>query len=152
MPPKRLILMPGAQVRRVRCVGLLRLETFNASYIYCFCLYFLVLRLINQRGGQYGPSSRRSSDHLGRLESLTYPQRCVHTATPKIHQYGTSTPTGKPDPAVVAACQQVTSAAALDCLRREATAGAVRYTSFKAGAMRVFPALTADQVKACASP
>ncbi len=84
--------------------------------------------------------------------SLTYPQRCVHTATPKIHQYGTSTPTGKPDPAVVAACQQVTSAAALDCLRREATAGAVRYTSFKAGAMRVFPALTADQVKACASP
>ena len=84
-------------------------------------------------------------------DSLTYPQKCVHTATPKIHSYRTSTPTGKPDPAAVAACQQVTTAAAIECLRREARAGSVRYTSFKAAAMRVFPALTADQVKACAN-
>lgn len=83
--------------------------------------------------------------------SLTYPQKCVHVATPKIKQYRTLTPTGKPDPAAVAACQQVTTAAAIDCLRREARAGSERYTSFKAAAMRVFPALTASQVKACAN-
>jgi hypothetical protein len=83
--------------------------------------------------------------------SLTYPQKCVHVATPKMHQYRTSTPTGKPDAAAVAACQQVMSDAAIDCLRREARAGSVRHTSFKAATMRVFPALTASQVKACAN-
>ena len=83
--------------------------------------------------------------------SLTYPQKCVHVATPKIHQYATWTPTGKPDPAAVAACQHVTSDAAIHCLQREGKEGrSDRYTSFKAASMRIFPALTASQVRACA--
>ena len=83
--------------------------------------------------------------------SLTYPQKCVHVATPKIHQYATWIPTGKPDPAAVAACQQVMSDAAIACLRREAKQGrSDRYTSFKAAGMRIFSALTAGQVRACA--
>jgi hypothetical protein len=83
--------------------------------------------------------------------TLTYPQKCVHVATPKIHQYATWIPTGKPDPAAVAACQQVMSDAAIRCLRSESKSGSDRYTSFKAAAMRVFPALSATQVKACAN-
>ncbi len=84
-------------------------------------------------------------------DALTYPQKCVHVATPKIHQYRTFIPTGQPDPATVAACQHVMSDAAIKCLRHESKSGSDRYTSFKAAAMRVFPALTASQVKACAS-
>ena len=83
--------------------------------------------------------------------TLTYPQKCVHVATPKIHSYATYAPTGKPDPAAVAACQQVMSDAAIGCLRRESKSRSDRYTSFKAASMRVFPALTASQVKACAN-
>ncbi len=85
-------------------------------------------------------------------DALTYPQKCVHVATPKIHQYKTFIPNGKPDPAAVAACQQVMSDAAIACLRREAKQGrSDRYTSFKAAGMRIFPALTVAQVKVCAN-
>jgi hypothetical protein len=83
--------------------------------------------------------------------SLTYPQKCVHVATPKTHQYATWIPTGKPDPAAVAACQHVTSDAAIECLRRASKGASDRYTSFKAASMRIFPALTAAQVKVCAN-
>lgn len=84
-------------------------------------------------------------------KTLSYPQKCVHVATPKIHQYATWTPTGSPDPAAVAACQQVTSGAAIHCLRLESKSASVRYTSFKAAGMKMFPALTATQVEACAN-
>jgi hypothetical protein len=84
-------------------------------------------------------------------DSLTYPQKCVHVATPKTLQYKTFSPSGPPDAAAVSACQRVTSDEAIHCLRAESKKGSESYRSLPGAGMRVFPALTASQVKACAT-
>ena len=118
-------------------------------YIASLCLPFVCCSSVTEATKMgHHPWEKQSS--WEDWNTLTYPQKCVHVATPKTHVYGTYTPTGKPDPAAVAACQGVMSDAAIACLRRESKFGSTRYTSFKAAGMRMFPALTASQVKACA--
>lgn len=118
-------------------------------YIAALCLAFVCCSSVSEavKMGHH-PWDKQSS--WEDWNALTYPQKCVHVATPKTHQYGTFTPTGTPDPAAVAACQHVMSDAAIHCLQHESKNGSARYTSFKAAGMRIFPALAASQVKACA--
>ena len=138
---------PGEKVGTGLCD---RRPSMRVPYIasVCICLFFVSSISEAAKMGHHPWEVQTSWEDWN---TLTYPQKCVHVATPKIHQYATWIPTGKPDPAAVAACQQVMSDAAIRCLRSESKSGSDRYTSFKAAAMRVFPALTATQVKACAN-
>jgi hypothetical protein len=84
------------------------------------------------------------------FSALTYPQKCVHVATPKVLKDTVYLPTGAADPSAVVACQHVTSDRAIGCLQRESRAASERYTGSKADTRRIYPALTQFQVKACA--